>query len=60
MPRSDVPRLARLWRKLHGEEAVALARAMISEMEKSDNTTGAEMWRRVITEIEKLAEADRK
>ena len=59
MPLSDESRLARLWRKLHGKEGVALARAMVSELEKSGNAAGAEMWRRVIVEIEKLDEADR-
>ncbi|HWI26888.1 MAG TPA: hypothetical protein VN668_07945 [Stellaceae bacterium] len=60
MPTSNLSRLARLWRKLHGMEAVPLARAMISELEKSDNADGAEMWRRVIIEIEKLGEVGRK
>ncbi len=59
MPMSDVSRLARLWRKLHEKEAVALARAMVSELEKSDNAAGAEMWKRVIIEIEKLGKAAR-
>lgn len=60
MPSSDAPRLARLWRNLHGDEAVALARDMVTELEEAGNAAGADLWQRVIIEIEKLGGAEGK
>jgi hypothetical protein len=54
MPASEVSRVARRWLKAHGEDAVTLARDMVSELDESGNTEGAGMWRRVIAAIEKL------
>jgi hypothetical protein len=56
MPASEVSRIAKRWLKAHGDDAVALARDMVSELEESGNIEGASMWRRVIAAIEKLRE----
>lgn len=58
MPSGEIVRLARRWLRAHGEDAVALARDMASELEASGNVDGAGMWRRVIAEIEKLCEPE--
>jgi uncharacterized protein (DUF1800 family) len=54
MPTSEVSRLAKRWLKAHGDNAIAMARDMVTELEESGNTESAAMWRRVIAEIEKL------
>jgi hypothetical protein len=54
MPASEVSRLAKRWLKAHGDNAVALARDMVTELDESGNTDSATMWRLVITAIEKL------
>ena len=50
----EVPRIAELWFKSHGDDAVAMARDMVAELEESGNMDDAAMWRRVIAAIEKL------
>ncbi len=60
MPSSEISRLARLWLESHGDDAVALARDMIAELEASGNDAGAEMWRRIVIAIEKLGKAKRR
>jgi hypothetical protein len=54
VPDDELARLARLWLDLHGDQAIPLARDMVAELEKSDNVTGADMWRRVVVAIEEL------
>ena len=54
MPASEISRLAKRWLKSHGDDAVTMARDMVSELDESGITDGATVWRRVITEIEKL------
>jgi hypothetical protein len=54
MPASEVTRIAKRWLKAHGDDAVALARDMVAELEESGNIDGANMWRQVIAAIEKL------
>jgi hypothetical protein len=54
MPASEISRLAKRWLKSHGDNAVNLARDMVTELEESGITDGATMWRRVIAAIEKL------
>ena len=54
MPASEISRLAKRWLKSHGDDAVTMARDMVSELEESGITDGATVWRRVITAIEKL------
>jgi hypothetical protein len=54
MPASEVSRIAKRWLKAHGDDAIPLARDMVTELEESGNIEGARMWRRVITAIEKL------
>jgi hypothetical protein len=54
MPASEISRLAKRWLKSHGDNAVRLARDMVTELEESGITDGATMWRRVIAAIEKL------
>jgi hypothetical protein len=51
---SKASRLARLWLDQHGENAVALARDMASELEESGISSGAALWRRVVVGIEGL------
>jgi hypothetical protein len=60
MPSSEVERLARDWLDRHGDNAVALARDMVAELEESGNVASAEMWRRVIAAIEELRQPERK
>lgn len=48
MPASEVARIAKRWLKAHGDDAIALARDMVSELEASGNIEGARTWRRVI------------
>jgi hypothetical protein len=60
MPSAEASRLARLWLESHGENAVALARDMIAELEASGNAAGAALWRRVVAEIEKRARDGKK
>ena len=60
MPSSEISRLARLWLENHGDDAVALARDMIAELEASGNDADAEMWRRIVVAIEKLRKARRR
>jgi hypothetical protein len=57
MPASVVSRIAKRWLKAHGDNAVAMARDMVTELEESGKTESAAMWRRVIVEIEKLRKA---
>jgi hypothetical protein len=54
MPCSEVSQLARRWLESHGDDAVALARDMIAELEASENATSADMWRQIVIAIEKL------
>jgi hypothetical protein len=54
MPASEVARIAKRWLKAHGDDAVARARDMVSELVESGNIEGARMWRQVIAAIEKL------
>jgi hypothetical protein len=54
MPASEISRLAKRWLKSHGDDAVAMARDMVTELEESGNADSATMWRRVIAAIEKL------
>jgi hypothetical protein len=54
MPASEVLRIAKRWLKAHGDDAVPLARGMVTELEESGNIEGARMWRQVIAAIEKL------
>ena len=54
MASSEISRLAKRWLKSHGDNAVHLARDMVTELEESGITDGASMWRRVIAAIEKL------
>jgi hypothetical protein len=54
MPASEISRLAKRWLKSHGDDAVTMARDMVSELEESGITDGATVWRRVIMAIEKL------
>jgi hypothetical protein len=56
MPALEISRLAEQWLKSHGDNAVAMARDMATELDESGNTDGATMWRLVITAIEKLRE----
>jgi hypothetical protein len=49
----EISRLAKRWFKAHGDDAVAMARDMVTEFEASGNLDHAAMWRRVIVEIEK-------
>ncbi len=58
MPSSDISRVARLWLNTHGDDAVALAGDMVTELQRSGNDAGADMWRRVITAIEELRKAE--
>ena len=51
---SEVSRIAKRWLKAHGDDAIPLARDMVSELEESENIDGASMWRRIIAAIEKL------
>jgi hypothetical protein len=55
MPASEISRLAKRWFKSHGDDAVAMVRDMVAELEESGNTDGAAIWRRVIAAIEKLS-----
>ena len=54
MPASEISRLARQWLESHGDDAVAVVRDMVTELEESGNANCAAMWRRVIAAIEKL------
>jgi hypothetical protein len=54
MPTSEVSRIAKHLLKAHGDDAVALARDMVTELEESGNIEGARTWRQVIAAIEKL------
>ena len=58
MPSSEISRLARLWLDGHEDDAVALARDMVAELQESGNDAGADMWRRVIIAIEELRKAE--
>jgi hypothetical protein len=55
MPASEVSRLAKRWLESHGDNAVTLARDMVTELEESGNADDAAMWRLVIAAIEKLS-----
>jgi hypothetical protein len=44
----------------HMEQAVSLARDMMSELEESGNFEGASMWRRIIAAIKKLCASEAK
>jgi hypothetical protein len=50
----DVSELARLWLECHGDEATGVATDMITELQKSGNVAGADLWHRVLDEIEEL------
>jgi hypothetical protein len=54
MPACEVSRIAKRWLKAHGDDAIPLARDMVTELEESGNIDGANMWRQVIVAIEKL------
>jgi hypothetical protein len=54
MPASEISRLAKRWLSSHGDDAVTMARDMVTELEESGIADGATMWRRVIAAIEKL------
>jgi hypothetical protein len=56
MATSHASRLARLWLDRHGEAAIAVARDMAAELEESGIASGAALWRRVVTAIERLHE----
>lgn len=58
MPSQEVSRLAKQWLEAHGDDAVALARDMVSELEESGKMDSANMWRQVIAEIESLRDAN--
>ncbi|HZB92512.1 MAG TPA: hypothetical protein VE397_13785 [Stellaceae bacterium] len=49
-------RLARLWLDRHGNDAATVARDMAAEFEESGISSGAALWRRVATAIERLRE----
>jgi hypothetical protein len=55
MPALAISHLAEQWLKSHGDDAVAMARDMVTELEESGNADDAAMWRLVIAAIEKLS-----
>ena len=55
MPASEISRFAKRWFESHGDDAVVMARDMVTELEESGNADGAAMWRLVIAAIEKLS-----
>jgi hypothetical protein len=55
MPALEISHLAKQWLESHGDDAVAMARDMVTEFEESGNADDAAMWRLVIAAIEKLS-----
>ena len=50
----DIYRAARLWLGQHGDDAVAMARRKVAELQTAGQRDGADVWLRIIVAIETL------
>lgn len=50
----DIYRAARLWLGQHGDDAVAMARRKVAELQTAGQRDGADVWLHIIVAIETL------